>query len=141
MKKLILLTLLLIVWSIALSRADNQIPQPSDLNLVEEPRLLQAIESAQKAVEKAPGKAAAWGQLGKVYHIHGWEVEAAQCYRRAAEIDPTEFRWLYYLGMITHKTDPQEAEVVLLTRKSPPPNNRSLRPHLRLSVSDCGLRF
>lgn len=111
--KRIHLILLLIGWSIALSHADNQIPQPNDLNLVEEPRLLQAIESAQKAVEKAPGKAAVWGQLGKVYHIHGWEAEAAQCYRRAAEIDPTEFRWLYYLGMITHKTDPQAAEVVL----------------------------
>ena len=55
----------------------------------------------------------AWGQLGKVYHIHGWETEAAQCYRRAADIQPTEFRWLYYLGMIAYKINPKEAADVL----------------------------
>ncbi|MDE0298353.1 MAG: tetratricopeptide repeat protein [Candidatus Poribacteria bacterium] len=85
------------------------IPQPVDLVLVSEPRLLQAAESAQKAVANAPDDAGAWGNLGNVYLVHGWEAEAARCYRRAANIDSAEFRWFYYLGLSTYKTDAQTA--------------------------------
>ena len=85
------------------------IPLPTDLALVSEPRLLQAAESAQKAVAEAPDKADAWGNLGNVYLVHGWEAEAAPCYERAVSVDPSEFRWLYYLGLSTYKTDAQTA--------------------------------
>ena len=85
------------------------IPQPVDLALVSEPRLLQAAESAQKAVAAAPNKADTWGSLGNVYLVHGWEAEAARCYQRAVSINPTEFRWFYYLGLSTYKTDAQTA--------------------------------
>ena len=85
------------------------IPQPVDLALVSEPRLLQAAEAAQKAVADAPDKADTWGDLGNVYLVHGWEAEAARCYQRAVKLDPTEFRWFYYLGLSTYKTDAQTA--------------------------------
>lgn len=85
------------------------IPQPVDLVLVSEPRLLQAAETAQKAVVSAPDDAETWGNLGNVYLVHGWEAEAARCYQRAANIDPAEFRWFYYLGLSTYKTDAQTA--------------------------------
>ena len=85
------------------------IPQPVDLALVSEPRLLQATESAQKAVADAPDKADTWGDLGNVYLVHGWEAEAARCYQRAVKLDATEFRWFYYLGLSTYKTDAQTA--------------------------------
>ena len=83
------------------------VPQPSDIERVEERRLLAVVKAAQKTLVEAPKDATAWGQLGNVYFVHGWEVEAAQCYRVAVEIAPNEFRWLYYLGMTTYKTDPQ----------------------------------
>jgi len=85
------------------------IPQPVDLVLVSEPRLQQAAETAQKAVVNAPDDAETWGNLGNVYLVHGWEAEAARCYQRAANIDPAEFRWFYYLGLSTYKTDAQTA--------------------------------
>ena len=85
------------------------IPQPVDLVLVSEPRLLQAAESAQEAVASAPDSADAWGNLGNVYLVHGWEVEAARCYRRAVNLNLSEFRWFYYLGLSTYKTDAQTA--------------------------------
>ena len=85
------------------------IPQPGDLVLVSEPRLLKAAESAQKAVANSPDDARTWGNLGNVYLVHGWEAEAARCYQRAVNIDPTEFRWFYYLGLSTYKTDAQTA--------------------------------
>ena len=34
---------------------------------------------------------------------------AAYIDKRATEIVPTEFRWLYYLGLITYKITPKEA--------------------------------
>lgn len=101
------------------------IPQPVDLVLVSEPRLLQAAESAQKAVADAPDDAGAWGNLGNVYLVHGWEAEAARCYRRAANIDPAEFRWFYYLGLSAYKTDAHTAvdaftKAIALNPKYPP---------------------
>ena len=85
------------------------IPQPVDLALVSEPRLLQAAEAAQKAVADAPDKADTWGDLGNVYLVHGWEAEAARCYQRAVKLARTEFHWFYYLGLSTYKTDAQIA--------------------------------
>ncbi len=91
----------------------NWVPQPSDMARVEEQRLLAVVKTAQTALIDAPKDATAWGQLGNVYFVHGWEAEAAECYRRAIEIAPTEFRWLYYLGLITYKVDPQAATQTL----------------------------
>ena len=87
----------------------NWVPQPSDIERVEEHRLLAAVETAQKRLVEAPKDATAWGELGNIYFVHGWEAEAAECYQSAVEIAPNEFRWLYYLGMTTYKIDPQVA--------------------------------
>lgn len=88
-------------------------PQPSDIAQVEEQRLLAAVKTAQTALIDAPKDATAWGQLGSVYFVHGWEVEAAQCYQGAVEIAPSEFHWLYYLGLTTYKVNPEVAAHVL----------------------------
>ena len=89
------------------------VPQPSDIKHVKEQRLLTAVKVAQQALIEAPKADTAWGQLGNIYFVHGWEVEAAECYRSAVEIAPTEFRWLYYLGLITYKVNPQAAAQTL----------------------------
>ena len=91
----------------------NWVPQPHDMAHVEEQRLLAAVKTAQTALIEAPKDATTWGQLGNIYFVHGWEAEAAQCYRSAVEIAPTEFRWLYYLGLITYKVNPQSAAQTL----------------------------
>ena len=85
------------------------VPQPSDIGHVEEQRLLAAVKTAQKALREAPEDATAWGRLGNIYFVHGWEAEAAECYRSAVEIAPNEFHWLYYLGLTTYKVNPQAA--------------------------------
>ena len=91
------------------------IPQPADLDLVEEKLLLEAIETAQEAVRNSPEAADVWGHLGHVYLIHGWEVPAIPCYRRASLLAPDEFRWLYFLGRLMKERQP-EAAVESLTR-------------------------
>ena len=89
------------------------VPQPSDIAHVEEQRLLAVVKAAQKTLVETPKDATAWGQLGNIYFVHGWEVAAAECYRSAVEIAPNEFRWRYYLGMTTYKVDPQAAAQTL----------------------------
>ena len=78
--------------------ARDEIPEPRDLALVSNERLLHAVETAQSTVVSKPASASAWGRLGHVYLAHDWRVEAAQCYQNAARIEPDAFRWLYYLG-------------------------------------------
>ena len=90
----------------------DSIPRP-DLSLVSESRLLESIEAAQAVVANSPRSASAWGQLGHVYQVHGWRAEAAYCYRRASQLEPSEFRWLYYLGRSMETTDPASAAEVL----------------------------
>ena len=85
------------------------IPQPADLDLVEEKPLIEAIENAQKAVRKSPDTADVWGQLGHVYLSHGWEATAIPCYRQASRLAPDEFKWLYFLGRLTKQRHPEEA--------------------------------
>ncbi|MCZ6678920.1 MAG: tetratricopeptide repeat protein [Candidatus Poribacteria bacterium] len=82
----------------------DAMPRP-DLSHVTESALLKAVKAAQAEVEKAPESATAWGKLGHVYMVHGFRADATQCYRHAAELEPTEFRWLYYLGMSVGPTD------------------------------------
>ncbi|RKU19300.1 hypothetical protein C6500_11410 [Candidatus Poribacteria bacterium] len=91
----------------------NWVPQPSDIEHVEEQRLLTTVKIAQNALIEAPKDATAWGELGNVYFVHGWEVEAAECYRNAVEIAPNDFHWLYYLGLTTYKVNPQAAAQTL----------------------------
>ena len=91
------------------------IPEPADLDLVEEKPLLKAIENAQKAVRKSPNTADVWGQLGHIYLSHGWEIPAIPCYRQASILAPEAFKWLYFLGRLTKQRQPEEA-VKHLTR-------------------------
>ena len=91
------------------------IPEPVDLDFVEEKILLEAIKTAQAAVRNSPDAAETWGHLGHVYLSHGWEAPAIPCYRQASLLAPDEFRWLYFLGRLTKERQPEKA-VEHLTR-------------------------
>ncbi|MXV75590.1 tetratricopeptide repeat protein [Candidatus Poribacteria bacterium] len=113
--KQILYLLLILTSSFVFADRNIDIPQPADLDLVEEKLLLEAIEIAQEAVQNFPDDADVWGQLAHVYLIHGWETPAIPCYRRASLLAPKEFRWFYFLGRLTKERQPEEA-VKHLTR-------------------------
>ena len=69
--------------------AKDWIPQPYGLSKISNLKLSENIKTAQDMLQKAPEDAEAWGNLAKIYHIHGWEAEAIQCYKRATEIGET----------------------------------------------------
>ena len=113
MKKLVLHLSLILISTF--TSADIDVPQPADLDFVEEKRLLDAIEAAQAAVRNAPDDANVWGHLGDVYLSHGWEIPAIPCYHQASQLAPNELRWHYLLGRLNKQHYPGEA-VQHLTR-------------------------
>ena len=125
-KHLLLLLVTIILISIGCGdRVPKWIPQPNASELISDPRLLHTVKTAQKAVVKNPPSAIAWGKLGHVYYIHGWRVEAAQCYRHAVELEPDEFSWFYYLGRSLDEIKPDEAadalaKAIALNAEYPP---------------------
>ena len=115
MKRLILLFFLILISTSAFADGKIDIPQPADLDLVENKLLLEAIRDAQDAVRSSPDDAEVWGYLGHVYLSHGWEVPAIPCYSQASRLAPNEFKWLYFLGRLTKQRHPETA-VKHLTR-------------------------
>ena len=63
-----------------------------------EPQVAAKIHEHRRAVIRDAGSPEAWGRLGAVFQAHGLEVEATECYTRASELDPKEFRWTYLLA-------------------------------------------
>ena len=120
MKRAILLFFLILIVGVGSpnpygAEGKIDIPEPADLDLVEEKLLLEAIRTAQDAVRNSPDDAEVWGYLGHVYLSHGWEVPAIPCYRRASSLAPHAFKWLYFLGRLTKQRHPETA-VKHLTR-------------------------
>jgi tetratricopeptide (TPR) repeat protein len=78
-------------------------PNPS-LDTVE-PFVARRILAATEAVRAEPGSANLWGQLGEVYDLHDLTAEAVFCYEQAGRLDPTEWRWPYYVGILLRTSD------------------------------------
>ncbi len=73
------------------------------------PRLAKRIEERREAVIARPGSAEAWGALGMVLDVHDLRPQAALCYERAEGLDGDDFRWPYFLGVLTLTSDQGEA--------------------------------
>ena len=70
------------------------------------------IDEASAAAMNQPDSGAAWGRLGMTLDAHHLYRDAATCYRRAHELDPTEFRWMYFLAIVDdHEGAPPETTV------------------------------
>jgi tetratricopeptide (TPR) repeat protein len=81
---------------------------PDEMSLPELPRVAldklpstvqTAVKEGYDAVVAHPRDAAINGKLGMVLHAHNFLPEAEICYRRAHLLDPTSFRWIYYVAL------------------------------------------
>ena len=63
-----------------------------------EPRVVAAIENARTEVRENLDSPDAWGQLGIALDAHDLDLEATAAYRIAHDLDPREFRWVYFLA-------------------------------------------
>src|SRR5881394_806215 len=65
------------------------------------PAIRQEVDAAIAAAKTRPDDAASVGRLGMVLQAHKQLQGSRQCYRRAARLDPRNFEWLYYLGLVS----------------------------------------
>ena len=76
-------------------------PPLPDVELADySPRVRTQIERARARAASESGNAAAIGQLGMILHAYGLFDAAANCYARARELDPADFHWPWYEGLV-----------------------------------------
>jgi Flp pilus assembly protein TadD len=104
-------TAVLVLLSLCLrcSRAP-ELPDP-DLSGME-PQVVRLLVEAREAVRAQPDSGEAWGELGSLYDAHLLTDLAETCYRRAHELAPAEFKWVYLLAVAREL---QGADVAELT--------------------------
>jgi tetratricopeptide (TPR) repeat protein len=74
--------------------------------------------------EEAPpaARARAWGELGRLYQSYQFLDAAEGSYRKALELEPRRFEWLYLLGVLRHRRqdlDPARAVLEEARRERP----------------------
>ena len=80
---------------------------PAVTNLAADPRLVaDAIATADAAARRWP-TAATVGELAMTYHASLRPVEAIQTYALAATLDPSNWRWPYYRGLLLEERGDQ----------------------------------
>ena len=84
-----------------------EVPDPDRSKM--EPQVAEKIQTHREAVLADPRSSLAWGRLGTVFQAHGREAEASECYRRAIDLDPEDFRWPYLLAHAMTASDRQTA--------------------------------
>src|SRR6185503_15298970 len=52
--------------------------------------------------------ASAWGDLGAIFFVHGFEAQSQVCFRNAERLDPGDYRWPYLLAVSLIYTDADE---------------------------------
>jgi len=92
-----------------LQTGKDQVPDPDRSAM--EPQVAAKIEESRNEVVNAPDSPEAWGRYAMVLHAHRLEADAAFCYRRAAELSPSEFRWQYLLAHAIRDADSDAALV------------------------------
>ena len=58
------------------------------------------IQHADHAARTGPPTGAQFGRLGQIYHADFCYPEAAVCYALAEELNPSDYRWPYYRGVL-----------------------------------------
>lgn len=123
--------------SLAAAPAAPEIPHP-DLAGLEAGVAAQLVDG-RRALEEtladpAAGnaeRAAAVGQLGRLYHAYGFTTAAAACYRRAEAAAPDDPTWPHLLGHAAADDNrPQEAERAYLRALALAPGDLALEVHL-----------
>lgn len=76
----------------------------SQLNLNgTEPQVVTKIKNAEEEVKKNPGSADAWGKLAMNLDVHDFSDEAIPIYREATTLNPSDFRWPYFISVLLAK--------------------------------------
>jgi tetratricopeptide (TPR) repeat protein len=108
--------------------------EPPTLDLAgQDEAIVTAVEKATQLVRRNPDNADAWGRLGMVLLVHGFNQPAGVCLTEAARLDPAEVRWPYFLFSIVREAD-RPAALLLLRKAAANLDSRTLVPETRRAV-------
>ncbi|MGH9856911.1 MAG: tetratricopeptide repeat protein, partial [Acidobacteriota bacterium] len=65
-----------------------------------EKQVVEKIRGLLEEVKQNPTSAFAWGKLGMNLDVHDLKTESLVCYEKAATLNPEDFRWPYYKGVV-----------------------------------------
>ena len=94
--------------------------------------IAKAIRAAAKDLETKPNSADAWGKLAMLLSAHDMKEVAAQCFQRAAELEPDETRWPYLRGRALALID-LEAAILALKKAVEVNQDQITNPRLQLA--------
>jgi tetratricopeptide (TPR) repeat protein len=106
------------------------LPAPDIAGL--EPEVRELLLATGEAVVGSPDAAEAWGRLGAAYDAHGMLREATDCYRRARELAPQDFRWAYLLAIVREAQGAEADECIRLFESAAPLRPRYAPTWVRL---------
>jgi tetratricopeptide (TPR) repeat protein len=102
--------------------APDGAPQPATLPQPEtsamQPRVVEKISAARRAVTEKPDSAETWGRFGVVCDAHELLDCAEVCYERAADLDTSDFRWPYLLAFVRERQGADVATIAALYNES-----------------------
>jgi protein O-mannosyl-transferase len=74
-----------------------------------EKQVIEKIRGLINQVKENPSSAFAWGKLGMNLDVHEMKNESLVCYEKAAELNPEDFRWPYFKGVVLDAQGSTEA--------------------------------
>ena len=98
-----------LMLGVVLTACDSGVQPPAPPPDIVETLVSEKIAEATAAVSEAPKSAQAWGRLGNIYDVHRFFDRALRCYDRASEVDPGDWRWPYFSGIVLRETDQRAA--------------------------------
>jgi tetratricopeptide (TPR) repeat protein len=96
------------------------------------PVIMEQVQEAYDTARSHPRDAGASGKLGMLLELYKRREPAAICYERAHQLDPGEFRWLYYLGFL-HSAQGKRTEALTTLRAALRLNPDYLPARLKLA--------
>jgi tetratricopeptide (TPR) repeat protein len=97
-----LVAILTLAFGVPVLRAQtSSLPELPQVDLTEFPSAVrEQVQEANDAARANLRNANASGKLGMLLDLYKRRESAAICYKRAHQLDPAAFRWLYYLGSL-----------------------------------------
>ncbi len=109
-----------------------------DYNAMEQ-RVADKIRRLHEEVRNKPDSAAAWGKLGMTLDVHGLNQEAIRCYKKAADLDPNDFRWAYFCAIALKENGSSESLQWFQTASQQKPDYLPLQLRLARALFDAGM--
>jgi len=120
--------------------------EPPEVDLAgQDEAIVAAVEKAARWVRREPSLSDAWGHLGMVLMVHGFNGPAGVCLVEAALRDPAEARWPYFQYSLVRETNRpaalvhlQRAAAILNPRTQTPETRRGVRQRLAEALIEDG---